>query len=295
MVKRSSSTFCRFATAGARCKCNEDSIAQDLALSQERDLDIFEPTPSQAAFILRRRLKDSGVNIPLSLAQECFAQSRGFQDWNTLTAFVAPRATSRAKQGQTSKLQLFDQLDSYPHELSELPISRWVECFDACWPAHLHQARTEDDRARLMPLWHGMDFSENFEMERRLRQNLYLAVAASSAMDEFHYIAGAIGVGTAERTQSLQLVFQKRIGNRFSLNVCPALNWDGIKVEFVIYEFGDVLGDAHVGELVRKPVISNPAETLIEFLSRALLVAEKIQEDFSGWMNIQGFMGAFEA
>jgi hypothetical protein len=253
-------------------------------------LDIFEPTPSQAAVILRRRLKSSGVDIPLSLAQECFAQSRGYHDWNTLSAHIDPRASNQSKHGNVYGEATSEQYDAYPHELSNLPISRWVECFGACWPEPPYRAETEADRERLIPLWRERDFHESNTMEERLRVNLYLAMVATGILDDFHYFAGAVDIGSAHHKHSLQLVFQRRIGNRFSLNVCPALNWDGMEVEFVIYEFNDLMGDGHSGEGSHPPLVAGRSETLVELLSRAKDVAGKIESDFGGWMNVNKLM-----
>jgi hypothetical protein len=55
---------------------------------RSKTLDVHDPTASRAAFILRRHLQSSGVEVPLSVAQESVARFRGYGDWNTLTSHI---------------------------------------------------------------------------------------------------------------------------------------------------------------------------------------------------------------
>jgi hypothetical protein len=58
---------------------------------------VLQPSPSRAAFLVRKYFKEQNVDIPLAMAQEAVARSLGYEDWNVLTATVDVRAAPRQK------------------------------------------------------------------------------------------------------------------------------------------------------------------------------------------------------
>lgn len=57
---------------------------------------VIEPTPSQAAVVMKNYLRSLGFEVSLANAQECFARSRGYADWNTLASQVEVRGRKAA-------------------------------------------------------------------------------------------------------------------------------------------------------------------------------------------------------
>ncbi len=123
------------------------------------------------------------------------------------------------------------------------------------------------------------------EIASSLRADLYLALQSTDLEEQFRYIIGEPGLGKAEFGSWLQLVFGKRIGNRFELKFCPTLNWDGLEVLFVTYEFDDVLGDTTIDEIWHPSVVGSPDEQLCKVIERALVHAKEIEADVLGWMR----------
>jgi hypothetical protein len=70
----------------------EDSIAYSpCAQARSFQMKVIEPTPSQAAVVMKNYLRSLGFEVSLANAQECFARSRGYADWNTLASQVDVR------------------------------------------------------------------------------------------------------------------------------------------------------------------------------------------------------------
>lgn len=253
-------------------------------------MDIFEPTASQAAFILRRYLKSVGVDISLAVAQECVARVRGYADWNVLAAHINPRADSSASSASSAHKPGKAQQHEYPLELARLPTSTWVDVFESCWPEQIHRAETKADFERLQPMWRSLNIRRNFEREQLLRADFFLALTSAELTDHYRHVAGELGLGKAERGHWVQLVFERRIENRFSLKICPTLNWDGLEVLFLTYEFDHVTGDAYLGEVWHEPVVAEPSESLAEVIARALVVADRLCASLTGWLNTNSFM-----
>ena len=51
----------------------------------------IKPTPSQAAFVLKNFMKETGVEIQLGKAQEAIARLYGYTNWNSLTSVMDPK------------------------------------------------------------------------------------------------------------------------------------------------------------------------------------------------------------
>lgn len=139
-------------------------------------------------------------------------------------------------------------------------------------------------------MWRSLDIRQNSEREQLLRADLFLALKSTELMDHYRYVAGEPGLGKAERGHWVQLVFERRIENRFNLKLCPTLNWDGLEVLFLTYEFHHVTGDTYLGEVWHEPVVAEPSESLAEVIARALVVADRLCESFTGWLNTNSFM-----
>jgi hypothetical protein len=58
---------------------------------QEKHMQVIKPTPSQAAFVLKKFMDENGVSLKLSKAQEAVARLQGFANWNTLTSVMDPK------------------------------------------------------------------------------------------------------------------------------------------------------------------------------------------------------------
>ena len=56
---------------------------------------VIEPTPSQAAVVLKNYFRSLGFDVTLANAQEALARSRGYADWNTLASQVAVRGSKK--------------------------------------------------------------------------------------------------------------------------------------------------------------------------------------------------------
>lgn len=54
-------------------------------------MQVIKPTPSQAAVVLKKFLKEQGVEMKLSKAQEAVARMQGFADWQSLAGAMDPR------------------------------------------------------------------------------------------------------------------------------------------------------------------------------------------------------------
>lgn len=52
---------------------------------------VIKPTPSQAAFALKKFLEENGVSMKISKTQEAVSRLLGYANWNALTADVDPR------------------------------------------------------------------------------------------------------------------------------------------------------------------------------------------------------------
>ena len=59
-------------------------------------MQVITPTPSQAAFVLKKYLQEQGVEMKLGQMQEAVARMQGYASWNALTADVAPRGNTPA-------------------------------------------------------------------------------------------------------------------------------------------------------------------------------------------------------
>jgi hypothetical protein len=66
-------------------------------------MSIIEPTPSQAAVVLKKFMASNGFTIGLGLAQEAIAAVKGYVSWNVLTANEPPRGSATAKKPCTSE------------------------------------------------------------------------------------------------------------------------------------------------------------------------------------------------
>lgn len=257
-------------------------------------MDISEPTPSQAAYILRRHLQSEGVHISLSVAQESIARVRGYKDWNILASHVHPRGNRKASSSSGKQILEQERLLVYPTELSQLPVSRWVECFEECWPKETFRNETPEERERLRLQWDTLDTDERYAREERLRADFYLAIEAAGLTEPYRYIVGEPGQGKAELGYWLQLVFGKRIANRFLLKVCPTLNWDALEVWFVTYELDNILGDRIVDEIWHPSIAARPEEMLSQFIPRAMAASTEIEADIQGWLSANTSVTKFE-
>jgi len=54
-------------------------------------MQVIKPTPSQAAYVLKKFMEEQGTPMKLSQAQEAVARVEGFASWNTLTSAMDPR------------------------------------------------------------------------------------------------------------------------------------------------------------------------------------------------------------
>ena len=63
-------------------------------------MQVIKPTPSQAAFVLKRFLQESGIEIQLGKAQEAIARVNGYTDWNSLASVMDPKVGEpKSEQG----------------------------------------------------------------------------------------------------------------------------------------------------------------------------------------------------
>ncbi|WP_266227163.1 glyoxalase superfamily protein [Paraburkholderia sp. CNPSo 3076] len=240
----------------------------------------IEPTPSNAAYILRRFLQSKELDISLSTAQEAVARLRGFNDWNSLAAELDPRGTRALSAGLDNERRS----ESYQRSLSEIPVVTWVERFGCCWPEQVWRAHNGEHAERQRST-RRENYVECRESESSLRADLYLALQSTALEQRFRYIVGEPGLGKAESGGWLQLAFGKRIGNRFELKLCPTLNWDEFEVMFVTYEFDDVLGDGIVDEIWHPSVVGLADEQLCKVIKRALAAADEVEANVSSWMR----------
>lgn len=250
----------------------------------ERKLKVTEPPPSQGAYLLRKFLQSQNVDIPLGMAQEAFARTRGFNDWNSLTAILDPRGRDDLSHQRGNPSADDRRPLDYQRSLSKVRLTTWMERFDYCWPESVWGPKARENAAYQRPSL-AESCSEGGESESSLRADLYLALQATALGEQFRYIVGELGLGKAESGSWLQLAFGKRIGNRFELKLCPTLNWDGLEVLFVTYEFDDVLGDSTIDEIWHAPVVGNPDEQLCKVIERALVRAKEIEADVHSWMR----------
>lgn len=260
------------------------ACAQALALTMERKLKNTVPTPSTAAYFLRRFLQSKEHDISLSTAQEAVARLNGFNDWNTLAAAIDPRGRASTKRDQGTESANDLRSAAFQQSLSKLQVVTWVERFRFCYPEHIWRAQYDDldENQRAM---RREKYTECVELADSLRVDAYLALQATALEEQFRYIAGEPGLGKAEYGNWLQLVFGKRIGNRFELKLCPTWNWDGLEVLFVTYEFDDVLGDTTIDEIWHPAVAGRPDEQLCTVIERALVAAMEVEAEVHSWMR----------
>jgi len=64
---------------------------------------VVEPTPAQAALVLKKFFASNGMDIKASLAQEAIARTRGYDSFNTL----ASQVPSRVKQSHRAQISQF--------------------------------------------------------------------------------------------------------------------------------------------------------------------------------------------
>lgn len=62
-------------------------------------MQVIKPTPSQAAFILKKFMDESGEPMKLSRAQEAVARMQGFANWNALTSVMHPKVGEKPAAG----------------------------------------------------------------------------------------------------------------------------------------------------------------------------------------------------
>lgn len=56
---------------------------------------VTEPTPSQAAVVLKNYFHSKGIDIKLGMAQEAIALTKGYASWNALSSQVPARGETR--------------------------------------------------------------------------------------------------------------------------------------------------------------------------------------------------------
>ncbi len=61
----------------------------------------IQPTPSQAAVVLKKYMLELGVDLKLGQTQEAIARIYGYADWNTLAADMPTRAARKDKAPET--------------------------------------------------------------------------------------------------------------------------------------------------------------------------------------------------
>lgn len=54
-------------------------------------MQVIQPTPSQAAFVLKKYFKEQGVDVKLGNAQEAVARMMGYGSWNVLATAMDPK------------------------------------------------------------------------------------------------------------------------------------------------------------------------------------------------------------
>ena len=90
-------------------------------------MESIQPTPSQAAFVLKRFMAEQGVTVPLASAQEAVARMLGFANWQALVAVQDPRIGSLPgclKQKDETTYILSSGPQSYAHlEIQNMCIS----------------------------------------------------------------------------------------------------------------------------------------------------------------------------
>jgi hypothetical protein len=83
-----------------RQSCNEDIIeSAPLCVYRRNTMQVIKPTPSQAAFILKKFMDESGEPMKLSRAQEAVARMQGFANWNALTSVMHPKVGEKLAAG----------------------------------------------------------------------------------------------------------------------------------------------------------------------------------------------------
>ena len=60
-------------------------------------MQVIEPTPSQAAVVLQNYLKQRGLALKLSAAQEAIARTKGYSSWNALASAIPVRGEKSAR------------------------------------------------------------------------------------------------------------------------------------------------------------------------------------------------------
>jgi hypothetical protein len=151
----------------------------------------------------------------------------------------------------------------------------------------MFRMKTEADYERLRES--DLDWPELRACEDRLRSNLYLALTACG-IDDYYTIVGTPGLGAAEQGFWVQMVYERRVANRFALRLCPTLNWDKLEVWICTHLFSDIFGEGVENETWHAPVIPGPGESLVSLMSRALLTASDLATSMTGWMKADRFM-----
>lgn len=81
-------------------------------------MQVIKPTPSQAAFVLKRFLKETGIDIQLGKAQEAIARVNGYTNWNSLTSEMDPKVGEPKAEDGYLRQQRPNQYELAPEKWS---------------------------------------------------------------------------------------------------------------------------------------------------------------------------------